>query len=112
MRHFFLIPLLFLLSNPALAWWGKCGSQYEAEAACEKYGADDAFPIDDIDEILPGMMEGRHRIYYEMGKNTGLDNQIMSWVNKIRSQVKKGAQPPGEFIDLRHALHATHGANR
>lgn len=81
------------------------GRRIGPEAACEKYGADDAFPIDDIDEILPGMMEGRHRIYYEMGKNTGLDNQIMSWVNKIRSQVKKGAQPPGEFIDLRHALH-------
>lgn len=81
------------------------GRRIGPEAACEKYGADDAFPVDDIDEILPGMMEGRHRIYYEMGKNTGLDNQIMSWVNKIRSQVKKGAQPPGEFIDLRHALH-------
>ena len=81
------------------------GRRIGPDAACEKYGADDAFPIDDIDEILPGMMEGRHRIYYEMGKNTGLDNQIMSWVNKIRSQVKKGAQPPGEFIDLRHALH-------
>ncbi len=83
-------------------WHGRrCGP----EAAVEKYGADDAFPIDDIDEILPGLVEGRHRIYYEMGKNKELDGQIMGWVNKIRAQVKKGAQPPGEFIDLRHALH-------
>ncbi|NVJ59127.1 MAG: Xaa-Pro aminopeptidase [Gammaproteobacteria bacterium] len=83
-------------------WHGRrCGP----EAACDLYSADDAFPIDDIDDILPGMMEGRQRIYYEMGKNNELDSRVMNWVNKIRSQVKKGAQPPGEFIDLRHALH-------
>ncbi|NVJ49087.1 MAG: Xaa-Pro aminopeptidase [Gammaproteobacteria bacterium] len=81
------------------------GRRFGPDAACEVFGADDAFPIDDIDDILPGMMEGRHRIYYEMGKHNELDNRIMGWVNKIRQQVKKGAQPPGEFVDLRHALH-------
>ncbi len=81
------------------------GRRFGPEAAKETFGADDAFPIDDIDDILPGMMEGRHRIYYELGKNNELDHQIMGWVNKIRAMVKKGAQPPGEFIDLRHALH-------
>ncbi len=81
------------------------GRRFGPEAAKEVFGADDAFPIDDIDDILPGMMEGRHRIYYELGKNNELDHQIMGWVNKIRAMVKKGAQPPGEFIDLRHALH-------
>src|SRR5690625_4478514 len=29
------------------------------EGACEQYGADDAFPIGDIDDILPGLLEGR-----------------------------------------------------
>ncbi|MEE4244386.1 MAG: aminopeptidase P N-terminal domain-containing protein, partial [Kangiellaceae bacterium] len=81
------------------------GRRYGPDATLEQFGADDAFPIDDIDDILPGMMEGRHRIYYEMGKNKELDNQVMAWVNKIRAQVKKGAIPPGEFIDLRHSLH-------
>jgi len=81
------------------------GRRFGPEAACDEFAADDAFPIDDIDDILPGMMEGRHRIYYEMGKNNELDNRVMGWVNKIRAQVKKGAQPPGEFVDLRHALH-------
>jgi Xaa-Pro aminopeptidase len=81
------------------------GRRFGPEAAKEAFGADDAFPIDDIDDILPGLMEGRRRIYYELGKNDELDHRIMGWVNKIRSMVKKGAQPPGEFIDLRHALH-------
>lgn len=75
------------------------------EGACEKYGADDAFPIDDLDEILPGLMEGRERVYYAMGKNPAFDQQVMSWVNLIRGKVRAGAIPPGEFLDLDHLLH-------
>ena len=34
------------------------------EGACTRFGADDAFPIGDIDDILPGLIEGRERVYY------------------------------------------------
>ena len=75
------------------------------EGACGEYGADDAFPIDDIDEILPGLIEGRERVYYAMGKDADFDRQVMEWVNRIRANVRSGATPPGEFLDLDHFLH-------
>ncbi len=75
------------------------------EGACKDYGADDAFPIDDIDEILPGLIEGRERVYYTMGKDAGFDKRLMDWVNRIRAKVRAGAHPPGEFLDLDHFLH-------
>ncbi|MFT7559531.1 MAG: Xaa-Pro aminopeptidase [Flavobacteriales bacterium] len=75
------------------------------EGAVKDFGADDAFPIDDIDEILPGLIEGRERMYYAMGRDTSFDNQVMEWVNIIRSKVRSGAHPPGEFLDLDHFLH-------
>ncbi|MBU3068434.1 Xaa-Pro aminopeptidase [Aestuariicella sp. G3-2] len=75
------------------------------EGACERFGADDAFPIDDIDDILPGLIEGRERVYYAMGKDADFDHQVMVWVNAIRAQVRTGAIPPGEFLDLDHFLH-------
>lgn len=75
------------------------------EGACEKYGADDAFPIDDLDEILSGLMEGRERVYYAMGKDPSFDKRVMTWVNLIRAKVRTGATPPGEFLDLDHLLH-------
>jgi Xaa-Pro aminopeptidase len=75
------------------------------EGACEKYGADDAFPIDDIDDILPGLLEGRDRVYYAMGKDTNFDRHLMDWVNTIRGRSRAGAIPPGEFVDLDHLLH-------
>ncbi|WP_370980414.1 Xaa-Pro aminopeptidase [Agaribacterium sp. ZY112] len=73
--------------------------------AVEYYAADDAFPIDDIDEILPGLIEGRERVYYAMGKEAAFDQRMMSWINTIRDKVRSGATPPGEFLDLDHFLH-------
>ncbi|MES2675460.1 MAG: Xaa-Pro aminopeptidase [Pseudomonadota bacterium] len=75
------------------------------DGACTEYGADDAFPIDDIDDILPGLIEGRERVYYAMGKDSEFDKQVMDWVNTIRAKVRSGATPPGEFLDLSHFLH-------
>ena len=75
------------------------------EGVIKQYGADDAFPIGDIDEILPGLLEGRDRVYYDMGRDKEFDNQVMVWVNSIRAKVRAGAHPPGEFIALDHLLH-------
>lgn len=75
------------------------------EGAVKDFGADDAFPIADIDDILPGLIEGRERVYYAMGKDSNFDLQVMEWVNSIRAKVRAGATPPGEFLDLDHFLH-------
>ena len=74
-------------------------------AACEELGIDDAFPISDIDDILLGLIEGRDRVYYSMGKDDQFDNQVMDWVKVIRNKAKMGAHPPGEFLVLDHLLH-------
>jgi Xaa-Pro aminopeptidase len=74
------------------------------EGACSEFEADDAFPIDDIDEILPGLLEGKQRVYYSMGKDSEFDKHVMDWVNTIRAKVRSGATPPGEFLDLSHFL--------
>jgi Xaa-Pro aminopeptidase len=89
--------------DPTMELWD--GYRAGPDGVCEKFAADDAFPIGDIDEILPGLIEGRDRVYYSMGRSTEFDQQIMSWVNQIRSKEASGAVPPGEFTDLDHMLH-------
>jgi Xaa-Pro aminopeptidase len=89
--------------DPAMELWH--GYRAGPEGVCEKHGADDAFPIGDIDDILPGLVEGRERVYYSMGRSAEFDRRIMGWVNRIRSQESSGAVPPGEFTDLDHVLH-------
>ena len=75
------------------------------EGAVVEYGANDAFPINDIDDILPGLIEGRERVYYAMGANADFDRRLTNWINLIRSKARLGAQPPKEFLALDHLLH-------
>jgi len=83
-------------------WTGKL---LGPEAAITQLGMDDAFPISDIDDILPGLIEGRERVYYAMGKDEQFDHRVMEWVKVIRKKVRSGAHSPGEFMVLDHLLH-------
>ncbi|HUN24701.1 MAG TPA: Xaa-Pro aminopeptidase [Steroidobacteraceae bacterium] len=73
--------------------------------ATRDYGAADAFPIDDIDEILPGLMENRARVYYAMGTHPEFDQRVVGWLNGLRTQARNGRHPPQEMIALDHVLH-------
>ncbi|WP_437879452.1 Xaa-Pro aminopeptidase [Pseudomonas sp. LRF_L74] len=75
------------------------------DGAVSTFGADDAFPIGDIDDILPGLIEGRERVYYAIGSNQEFDHRLMEWVKVIRSKTRQGAIPPKEFVALTHLLH-------
>ena len=81
------------------------GPRAGPEGAVEAFGFDDAYPISDLDEILPGLLEGRSRVYYHFGRDTDFDLKLIGWVNRVRSQVRHGAQPPHEFLELGHLLH-------
>src|SRR5579863_3161625 len=73
--------------------------------AARVYGADDAFPITDIDEILPGLLENRTRVFYTMGAYADFDQRVVGWVNGLRTQARNGRHPPQEFVALDHVLH-------
>ena len=81
------------------------GPRAGQEGAVEKFGMDDAYPIEDLDEILPGLLEGRSRVYYHFGRDAEFDLKLIGWVNRVREQVRHGAQPPHEFLELGHLLH-------
>lgn len=80
------------------------GPRAGPEGAVDVYGMDDAYPIDDLDEILPGLLEGRTRVYYHFGRDTDFDLKLIGWLNRVRAQVRRGAQPPHEFLELGHLL--------
>ncbi len=89
--------------DPQKALWE--GAHAGLEGAVNDYGADDAFPIDDLDEILPGMLENKGVVYYPMGRDSDLDHKILEWTNDIRNQSRTGISAPVEFISLEHVLH-------
>jgi Xaa-Pro aminopeptidase len=81
------------------------GRRAGLEGAMEIYGADDAFPIEDMDDILPGLIEGHERVFYNMGSDQNFDQRVMGWVKQIREKSRTGVVAPDEFISLNHFLH-------
>ncbi len=81
------------------------GPRSGTDGAVAAFGMDDAFPIDDIDDILPGLIEGRTRVYYHFGRDSEFDLKLIGWVNRVRERVRQGARPPHEFVALSHLLH-------
>jgi Xaa-Pro aminopeptidase len=81
------------------------GERLGPERAAARLKVDDAFPINDLDDILPGMLEGCERIYMTLGEYPELDNRVLHWVNAIRAREAGGARSPGEFVALKHLLH-------
>jgi Xaa-Pro aminopeptidase len=88
--------------DEAETWHGRRAG---LEGACELYGADDAFPITDLDDILPGLMENKERIFFTMGRYVDFDQRLVSWVNRVTSKGRAGVHAPDQFVSLGHVVH-------
>ena len=80
------------------------GPRLGPDGVVDQLGVDDAYPITDIDDILPGLLEGRRRVHYHLGRDPDFDLKLIGWLNRVRAQVRHGAQPPQEFLELGHLL--------
>lgn len=89
--------------DPKRAIWD--GPRIGPEGAVDDYGFSDAFPIDDLDDILPGLIEGKSKLFYTLGRESGFDKRLIDWVNGIRAKIKVGAKPPEEIVSLDHLIH-------
>ncbi|MGB2115410.1 MAG: Xaa-Pro aminopeptidase [Porticoccaceae bacterium] len=73
-------------------------------AAKNALGAQDAFPIDDIEDILPGLLEDKDHVYYSAGKDKAFDSRLMQWVDEVRNNRSTEGRSLCEFVDLDHLL--------
>ncbi len=83
-------------------WTGKHAG---LEGAKEKFGADEALPIEDFAETLPTLLDGKQTVNYPIGVDKELDRQVMAAVNTLRGKTRTGAKPPEEFVALDRLVH-------
>jgi len=83
-------------------WDGKRAGQ---QGAVRDYGADTAFAIDDIDDILPALMQGCTQVYCALGSRPEFDQRLFAWVRQLRSKARQGVQPPSQYLALEPLLH-------
>jgi Xaa-Pro aminopeptidase len=80
------------------------GARCGPEAAVATFGCDDAFPIGDIEEILPGLIERSERVYYPMGTAPEFDQRLLGWI-KVLNAKRQSGHAPSEIVALGHLLH-------
>ncbi|WP_226668261.1 aminopeptidase P N-terminal domain-containing protein [Microbulbifer aggregans] len=79
------------------------GPRMGPEQAAENCGLCDAFPIGDLDDILPGLMEGRYYIYYTTGRFPQLDRRLQGYLSAIANAPGSSGAP--EIVSLDPLLH-------
>lgn len=81
------------------------GPRAGQEGACEKFLADEAFPIETFEEQLSSLLVGRESVHYPIGKNKKLDDIIIRSMNSVRAKVRSGLSAPVALIDISPSLH-------
>ncbi|GBF81748.1 aminopeptidase P N-terminal domain-containing protein [Aphanothece sacrum] len=89
-EHHFI--LFVQAKDPEKETW--TGYRYGVEGAKELYGADEAYPITDLDEKLPEYLKKADRIYYHLGRDKHFNDVIIShWQRLIATYPKRGTGP-------------------
>lgn len=89
--------------DPAKETWD--GRRYGMDGAIEHFDVDSAYSINELEDILPSLMEGRESVYYSIGLNPQFDQHVLKCVNDLRAQSRRGARAPYEFLSLEFLLH-------
>ncbi|PSB16129.1 Xaa-Pro aminopeptidase [Phormidesmis priestleyi ULC007] len=90
------------------------GYRIGVEAAKEIYGADEAYPIAELDEKLPQYVEKADRIYYHVGRDRTFNMTVLNlWQRLMSTYDKRGTGPisiedPGPIL---HPLRQVKSAN-
>lgn len=81
------------------------GEHAGLKGACKLYGADEAFPYTQLDQVMPELLADRERIHCGLGRDPEFDRRLLAWINQVKSKVRSGTRAPEELVDLDRLLH-------
>ncbi|MDY6812539.1 MAG: aminopeptidase P N-terminal domain-containing protein [Pseudomonadota bacterium] len=96
--------LLFVREkDPEREQWD--GYRAGPQGACREFGADAAWSIGELDEVLPELLLRAERVYYALGNDAALDQRLIGWLRELREGARAGRQAPGALVALEPHLH-------
>jgi len=81
------------------------GPRAGVEGAVEAFGADVAFPIDELPKRLPDYLGNVERLHYRLAQNDKADAQLFACLNLLRRGGRRGVMAPETIIDSSVHLH-------
>lgn len=68
--------------------------------AVDRFGADVAFKIEDLDALIPKLLVGKKRLYVRLGNDSDFDLKISQWLKNAVSTQRQGGSVPIEIVQL------------
>jgi Xaa-Pro aminopeptidase len=81
------------------------GVRAGVEGAISQHGADAAYDIGKLSEVLPKYLQNVEKLYYRFGADEHFDLKVISTVKHIRERVRGGVYAPTVTIDPGSVLH-------
>lgn len=80
------------------------GFRYGPDAAVAEFGVDEAYSINQIDELAPQLLANQSKIFYSLGADSVWDARVTGWINQLRTQARTGLSAPDSIVDVRKLL--------
>lgn len=89
--------------DPTKEMWD--GKRVGLDDAKSQYGADETHSFDQLEEVLPKLLENCSQVFHCQGRYPEFDTKLFAWVNEIKFQSRRGVHAPAQFNDLTYILH-------
>ncbi len=80
------------------------GFRHGPDAAKAKFGFDEAYSYEHLDELVPKLLADQPAVFYAPGAAADWDARIMGWLNRVREQSRAGISAPTAIHDARTML--------
>ena len=80
------------------------GARIGLDGACQQYGADQAFALDELDERLPDLLAGYERVTLPFAAHDWVLSTLTAF-DTLRQKARTGIVPPQTLKDLAEPLH-------
>jgi Xaa-Pro aminopeptidase len=95
----------YLFNNPenlAIEQW--TGKRLGQEGARHILGMQEAYPIEELEKRLPDFLANKAAVYYSLGEERQFDKTIISAIQTVKDQIRRGISAPGSLCDIEPIL--------
>lgn len=81
------------------------GVRAGVDGAREMFGADEAYPIQELGQRLGELMRGQTRLFYRLGRHRPFDDRVLAALDQARARGRTPHAWPTEIVDPDGLLH-------
>ena len=76
------------------------GKRAGPEGAKKDYGADCAYPVGEMDEVMPKLLAGCDTVHYDLGNHPEFEARLGGWLKKMRDKSRERNRAPVQVAAL------------